>query len=229
MKRLAKKRRSPLPVVLCIAAAAALALVLWLCLRGGAKSPWNTQPVQLEAGHGLQIVESGSYTGPYWEDGSDEPVENVRAIVVRNPGDQDLQYARLTLTYPDGQAEFAVTNLPAGESAVVLEYSRMVACEELPVEAAAENVVLLDGMPLHEETFSVVGGDNMLTVTNISAEDISGDVYVYYKTMGEGIYHGGITYRTRFAGGIEAGEACQEATQHYHPDTSKIVMITYGE
>lgn len=232
MKRLTQKKNKALLIAVCAAAAAVLALALWLCLwsSGDSELPWTTREVQLDAGHGLQIVESGSYTGPYWEDGSDEQVDGVRTIVLHNDSGKDLQYAKLTLVYPDGQtAQFALTNLPDGEKAVVLESSRMAACEELPVAATAENVVLLDEMLLHEDIFSVTGADGVLTVKNTSAEDIGGDVYIYYKNVGEGTYHGGITYRAKITGGIDAGEQYQVSTQHYDTETSQILMITYGD
>ena len=44
-------------------------------------------------GHGLYITDIGSYTGVYMEDGTDEILSGILMMVVKNDGEQDIQYA----------------------------------------------------------------------------------------------------------------------------------------
>ena len=84
--------------------------------------PVPEQTVQLKE---LTILNIGNYTGVYMEDGSDEVLSGVMMIVLENNSEKDLQLARIYITYSDETAEFEVTNLPAGEKAVLLEKNRL--------------------------------------------------------------------------------------------------------
>ena len=52
------------------------------------------------------------------------------------------------------------------------------------------------------EVFSLSVTDQTLRLENISENDVSGDVYVYYKNMEEDVFIGGITYRVKFSEGF---------------------------
>ena len=53
------------------------------------------------------------------------------------------------------------------------------------------------------------------------------DKEVYYKNVEDDIYHGGITYRVKFSGGIKAGEIKQIQSKHYSSKNSEILNLTY--
>ena len=59
-------------------------------------------------GKGLTLVEVGKYTGVYMEDGTDEIVSNVLMVIVRNDGQQDIQYAEITVPTLDGKVKFQI-------------------------------------------------------------------------------------------------------------------------
>lgn len=78
---------------------------------------------------GLEITRYGKYIGLYMEDGSDEFVTNVMMIEIYNGGASAVQYAKITLTDPAGDAVFTLTTLlPDAEAeddlvkAVLAEY-----------------------------------------------------------------------------------------------------------
>lgn len=82
-------------------------------------APRETMPLTnpqeaVELGDGLRIERMDRYAGIYMEDGSNEVVQDVMMLQVRNTSEQDLQLARIRVHYADFTAEFEVTNLPAG-------------------------------------------------------------------------------------------------------------------
>lgn len=191
----------------------------------------TTQPAPdwlFDLGGELYLTAIQEFAGIYMEDGSDEPVQGLLSLVLENRGAQDLQYARLLLDYGDAQAEFEVTNLPAGGTVVLLEKNRMAYRPELPRSAEAQSVAMLEEFPMYPELFEITTADGVINIRNISGEDIAGDIFVYYKNVGGGVYYGGITYRVRIEGGLAAGEIRQIMSTHYFEDASEILMVSYG-
>ena len=188
----------------------------------------SQEEIQLE--ETLKVVQIGRYTGIYMEDGSDEILSGIMMIQVENTSEQDLQLARIEIAYADVTAQFEVTNLPAGKSAVLLEKNRLALPEGEYQSVAIKNMLYFDqAMSLEAERLEITGGTGYLDVTNISGEDISGVIYIYYKNSASDLYYGGITYRAKIDGGIEAGATMRVLTNHYSPDTCAIVMVTCGE
>ncbi len=178
---------------------------------------------------GILIQEATQYSGTFWEDGSDRNVENVWQLTVINTSQEDIQFLRI-LAEAEGQtAQFDITTLPAGEKVMVLESSAM----EYPEWAESctyqvENLAYFSGeMSLHTDIFTVSAKDNWIQVENHSDQDITNDIYVYYKNAGEEGFLGGITYRVKFEGGVSAGESREEQAMHYDSETSKIIFLTY--
>jgi hypothetical protein len=164
------------------------------------------------------------------EDGSNEIVTGIMSAIVTNIGENDLQLARISITYPDTVCEFEATNIPAGATVVLLEKNR----KGLPggefTHASVDQLALFpEPMRTHADTFEISGMDGAINVKNISSKDIGGDIYVYYKYSAGDMYFGGITFRARVEGGLKAGEIRQIMTGHYDPDGCTITMVTYGE
>ena len=179
-----------------------------------------------DLGNGLELNRIDSYAGIYMEDGSDEIVSDVLMVSVSNRTEQDLQLARIRLIYADGEALFEVTNLPAGATAVVLEKNRMAGRAEMPEKTVAENVIYFEErMDPMAERFAVSGGSGMLQIENISGEDITGEIQVYYKNGSAEQYYGGITYLARVTGGLKAGERASVMASHFAPDMCTVVKI----
>lgn len=178
----------------------------------------------------LSVIHIGKYAGIYMEDGSDEVVSDLMMLVLRNDGTQDLQLARISLHYSDYTAQFEVTNLPAGESVVLLEKNRLPYDSADFLSAEVANVVHFPTpMSMMEDQFEITGGDGYLDVTNISDSDISGEIFIYYKNSATDLLYGGITYRARISNGIRAGETVRVTTNHYYADACRLLMVTYSE
>ena len=65
-----------------------------------------------------------------------------------------------------------------------------------------------------------------MNITNISGNDITGDVVIYYKNASSDMLYGGITYRVTVTGGLKAGEIKQLTGSHFSASGSRIMFVT---
>lgn len=179
----------------------------------------------------IVISDIGAYSGPYLEDGSDEQVTDVMSITVTNNGAEPIQYAKLVLEGSVGEAVFELTTLMPGESVMVLEANRRTYSEtDAFTEARTENVACFQHeVQRYEDQLQIQPLDGGFNITNISDEDITGDIYIYYKHKSGELYLGGITYRGRIEGGMKAGEIRQIMSTHFSAEGSEVMFITIAE
>lgn len=179
-------------------------------------------------GTSLTIESIGQYTGPFIEDGSDEPKANLISIVVKNNSDKLLQYAQINIKINDSQdVIFNVSTLPAGTSAVVLESTGLVEFKDGDTYKYVDSInTYLDETSLMEDKIEITKSDSKLIIKNNSNEDL-GTVYVYYKYIQQGgAYLGGITYRSKFEN-VSAGSTVKVDAKHFSESSSKILMVDY--
>ena len=183
----------------------------------------NTQTAFL--GDNLYITDIGKYTGVYMEDGSDEVVSNVLMVILKNDGEKALQLARINLQYAEFTANFEVTNLPAGESVVLLEKNRHAYVEDGYIRATTDNVTFFrEPMSLKEDQVKLSGVNGAITVENLTDQTF-GEIYVYYKNSATDLYYGGITYRARVEAGLKPGRSTTVMTNHYYPNACTIIDV----
>ena len=194
-------------------------------------SPASTEGLSvIDLGSGVKITESLPYTGAFMEDRTDEVVSGVLAIQVTNFGDEYIQTMDITLTSGETEAQFSLSTLFPGETVIVLEKNRM-PYNTAPKFARAETsaVALFDKHPgMCEDKIEIQCLDGVINISNVSGEDIDGDILVYYKNYVNGKYYGGITYRLRIKGGLKAGEIKQGMAAHFNPDNSIVVFVSCG-
>lgn len=180
-------------------------------------------------GSGIVIQSVSQYSGDFVEDGSDRGVRNVWALTVNNMSDQDIQYLRIKAEHGEDAAYFDITTLTAGSTVQVLESAASEYPEwEEDCVYTIENLALFSKeRSLYPDLFAVSARDGWIKVENKGTEDITNDVYVYYKNEKDGEFLGGITYRLKFEGGIPAGETREEQSVHYKSDISQIMYLTY--
>lgn len=238
------------PGILLVAVAVVVIFLLTLTEGEGGPTPAPTEPTEvstapreetaqignirsmdLNLGSGLKVTEMGGYTGVYMEDGSDDVVSGVLMIVVKNTGEENVEYGEITLASPSGEeATFSVSTLPAGESVVLLEKNRM---EFDPETDFATGIV--ENLAFYREELSlcesqiridVVGG--AINVQNISGEAITGDIRIYYKNSSDDMLYGGITYLARLEGGLQKDELRQIMPSHFSQQGSRILFVVIG-
>ena len=185
---------------------------------------------EIPLGEGLIITSVSSYTGPFLEDGTDEMAKDILAITVRNDGEQTLQYADAELVFGEMTARFSFSTLRPGDSMVVLEKNRFAYPEQDKVSSAkVSNVVFFEEpLTLCEDKISLSFMDQAFNVKNISGEELSGNIAIYYKNKQDGMYYGGITYRVVIEG-IEKDGIRQIMTEHFHLEDSEVMFVSYTE
>lgn len=147
---------------------------------------------------------------------------------MKNNAAATVQYAHITLTGGETSYEFDLSTLPSGASAQLLELSRQTLPESTDgLTASLTSFAPFDAEPsLCEDVISIDTQDIAITITNISGSDITGQIYVYYKSAYGDLYIGGITYRTGVSG-LAAGESTTLYASHYSTAYSRIMFVTY--
>lgn len=178
----------------------------------------------------LELQSVKPYDGTYLEDGSDTAIEQVAMLLVKNVGTQAVEYAKITMTYGDKTLQFEAKTLGAGERMVVQESSKQ-SCASGKLLSCDADVATLDTLDMASDSISVTdNGNNTLTVTNLTGEDIP-VVRIFYKYYMEDmdIFVGGITYTAKITG-LKAGSSVTVSPTHYASSGSVVVMVrTYTE
>ena len=191
-----------------------------------ATRPVYTRPIPPE--QQLICEDYAIYNGAFVEDGTDEPVENVAALLITNNSDQYLDLGKLTYELDGHEAVFMVTGLPAGDSAWVLENSRMQASAETQFSHRDTLTSFRDDASRMVEGLNLECSDGALRAINTTDRTLKA-VTVYYKVLhDDGNYLGGITYMTTF-GDLEPGQSSEKIAGHFQPDKARIVRVGYLE
>ena len=187
-----------------------------------------TLPYQVQ-GTPIAIEGIGQYSGPFVEDGNDEPTANVLAVVVRNDSDTDVEYAEIHFSVGDGsEAVFHISTLPAGSGAVVLEQNKREYNAGEILTFADKLYAQAEDMSLMENDVKVTAADGTLTLENLTDKSL-GTVYVRYKNkLNDNYYLGGITYSCKFEN-VGAGDKITEQTKHFTVDGSTVLMVKANE
>ena len=187
--------------------------------------PGNVGTGQLA--EGLFIEELFSYSGPFVEDGSNDPCENIAAVRIVNGSALSYRYLKFSLETADAVYSFAASTVMAGTEMTVLNEKkepytgdRIIACETVTIAPFTEPP------SVYPDKFSISYLDFFLNVRNLTEKPI-GNVSVYYKNTDENGFFGGITYRS-FFGVVEGGQTLQNRVENLRKDSSVIVFVTYG-
>ena len=244
-----KKNRSGLWIAVLLIAAVGIGAVLLLkgMQPGGSETgsnagvvvqPQTAQPdkpetkeIAMDLGQKLFVTGIGKYAGIYMEDGTDELVDNVLMLKLTNYGDKVLEYAEMTVALPSGNAKFSVSTLEPGATVILLEKNRMAHSADEDYTNITADFAAFFEEPLDkcEDVLKIQALDGAMNITNLSGEDISGPVRIYYKNYADGIYYGGITYRITLEGGIKAGELRQIMANHFYQNGSAILSVVCEE
>lgn len=173
----------------------------------------------------LTVESIGAYSGSFIEDGSDEAVKNVTAMLITNNSDQMLQVALIDFQVNSNEtASFKVTNLPAGTSTLVLESNKREFSDKDTYTYGNAATGYMDQPTLEEDKVELKTENGKITLKNKTDKELK-TVYVYYKYMQiGGAYFGGITYRTPFEN-VGAGKEAEAVAAHFNPDSSQIMGV----
>ena len=149
-----------------------------------------------------------------------------------NTGEKDIQLVRVYVTTSEKELFFEITTLPAGATVTVLEKDAQSLSEkEELLEFRAENRVDFAEKPsLHEDVFLLQANNGTINLKNISEKNIDSDIFVYYKKKADdGSYLGGITFRTRALGGLDAGVIAQLPASNFNLSDSEVLFVDYAD
>lgn len=196
--------------------------------KDSSKDEKKTDKVELSDSN-LIIEKVGSYTGNYLEDGSDEPIEKVAAIIISNTSDRMLQVGDITFKVNDKEnATFRVTNLLPHTSALVLESNKRKYSDKDDYSYGTVVNAYLDAPDLLEDKFEVIKENGNLKLKNKTDKTYK-KVYVYYKyVQSGGAFMGGITYRVPFEN-IEGKQTATSVANHFNANTSVVVDVQIAE
>lgn len=164
------------------------------------------------------------YEGPFREDGSDEEVAGVAALVVENAGGTMISEGAVILEWGNDRLVFELYALPAGERALILEKDQktwreqqLTACYGWERREYPEN--------MGHVSVTDAGAGCML-VTNHTDAAIA-VARIRYKSYHEesGMYIGGICYET-VVEALAPGEQRIISPYHYLCGTSRVVCVT---
>ena len=176
-------------------------------------------------GSGLVIRSITSYDGTYIEDGSDSDISGVTVIILENTGDTEVEYASITVNREGTELQFEASALPAGGTVVVQEKNRVLFEEGNYTDCSAD-VAEIEEFDMSSDQIRVdETGDQTLTVTNLTDENIPA-VRIFYKFYmeDEDTYVGGITYTAKITG-LDANASVEITPSHYLKGSSRIMMI----
>lgn len=179
----------------------------------------------------IEIEKAFLYNGEFPEDGSFKVENEVFALRVANKSDKDIQLVRIYVVTDQKECLFEITTLPSQKTVTVLEKNAQTIYEnEKILEIREENKVLFaNKLSLNADKFSITPLDKVINIKNISTNDISSDVYVYFKRIdADGDYFGGITFRSN-AGELKAGEFKQIPATHLIKENSEVLFVDYAK
>ena len=179
-------------------------------------------PYSIE-GTELTVDKITQYDGIFIEDGSDEEISGVSAMVLTNRGKTDVEYAEVTAQQSDRALSFKASAIPAGATVVVLEAAQTgwsdEAVTQIYASASDGSSFEMSGDQIQIED----NGDDSITVTNISDKEIPCVRFFYKYKMEENIYVGGIAYVAKLTG-LDAGESQTVRPSHYVSGSSEVLM-----
>ena len=173
----------------------------------------------------LSIRAVKSYSGVYIEDGSDKDISNIAAIILDNKGNENIEYAKITLPYGEKEYIFEAKTLAAGATMVVQESTGAKYVEGEYGEATVV-VATMEKMEMSEKSVELSETESgALKIANISGENIP-CVRIFYKFYLEdiGVSVGGITYTSKITE-LKAGETRVITPSHYDKDASRVMMV----
>ena len=186
------------------------------------------QETGLELEPGLYLTAVQAYTGVYPEDDAGEQVENVAAATLVNFSPLAYKYIEFTVTAGEVSYTFFVSTLPVGGKLTVVEKNKTPFAGASDPEAVVTSVEPFPNQPsMHPEALRLAYGDETVYAENICNEELH-NVCVYYKTVNENGYLGGVTFRARL-GDIDPERTAKTAAPGLKKNTGKILFVTIGQ
>lgn len=250
MKKIKSKNRknnklNKRAIVICLICATLVAIgviVAVICLGGSdnvdsettaAGTEYKSEAIDksfesISLGSGIRLISLAEVSANYPEDGSDVYTENVLSATFVNESTEMLQYAVIEVNISGEKFTFDISSIPAGEKVIALENNKRSAPEKIEnISCRASNIVFFESAPSKmSDKLSITFQNGMVTIHNVSEEDLTGNISIYYKNKMDDAYFGGITYRINISD-LDAGEKIKGASSHADSDDSVLMFVQY--
>jgi hypothetical protein len=166
-----------------------------------------------------------AYEGVYLEDGSEETVEDVAALILENTGTIGIEYAQIVMMQNGKELSFDATYIPPKSTILLLEENKQ-HYSDAPVTDCHCRTVIPGVFDRAERTVAVnETGMCTLEVTNLTDQKMEG-VRIFYKHHeGENdLYVGGITYSTVIPD-LEPGQSRSISPYRYAAGYTQVVAV----
>lgn len=183
----------------------------------------------LEIFDGVYLISLAPYSGKFVEDGSDDELSDILSAEIVNTTSVSYELIDFYLTFEQGTYFFSVSSLFANSRLVVLEKNRAYFPPDTKVlnSGVSRFVKFSEAPTVHLDEFRITYTDSIINVENLTDADID-NVYVYYKSMKNDVFFGGITYRVK-VGTVKSGATVQTVAGKFKADSTRIVFVTYDK
>lgn len=152
------------------------------------------------------------------------------AVVAENVSDVDVEYALLTVKNRNNSFTFNISAL-LRETKVVLICNEAVGFDSHEIYAGwkTENVVKFEKTPvMNDDKLEMRVTDGSISVKNISGNDITSDISIYYKQKQDNLLNGSATHRIRISG-LEAGAQTYLKADSLNENNCQIIFTEYDD
>ncbi len=150
--------------------------------------------------------------------------------MVKNVSDVDVEYALLTVKNRNNSFTFNISAL-LRETKVVLICNEAVGFDphEIYTGWKTENVVKFKKTPvMNNDKLEICVTDGSISVKNISGNDITSDILIYYKQKQDNLLNGSVTHRIRISG-LEAGAQTYLKADSLNENNCQIIFTEYDD
>ena len=190
----------------------------------------NTQPTTVTFPYqipdsDLMVTNISSYDGIFLEDGSDQEVSGIAAMILQNTGVINVEYTSISIKRDGEELQFEASDIPAGATVVVQEKNKAAYGSGTFSDCSAV-VADLDSFEMSEDQVKVEETEEgALQVTNLTDSEIP-CIRIFYKFYMEDqqSYVGGITYTAKLTN-VAGGSSQTVTPSHYVAGSSQVLMV----
>ncbi len=152
------------------------------------------------------------------------------AVVAENVSDVDVEYALLTVKSRNNSFTFNISVL-LHETKAVLICNEAVGFDSREIYTGwkTENIVNFKKTPvMNNDKFEIYVTDGSISIKNISGNDITSDILIYYKQKQDNLLNGSATHRIRVSG-LKAGAQTYVKANNLNKNNCQIIFTEYDD
>ena len=152
------------------------------------------------------------------------------AVVAENVSDVDVEYALLTVKSRNNSFTFNISVL-LRETKALLICNEAVGFDsnEIYTGWKTENVVNFENTPvMNNDKLEIFVVDGSISIKNISGNDITSDILIYYKQKQDNLLNGSKTHRIRISG-LKADSQTYVKADGLNENNCQVIFTEYDD